>query len=46
MGRLILEFTLRKLNWGNLYGVPNIYRKGMAKSVEFARNVSNGLGDK
>jgi len=45
MGNLILEFSLRKLNWGNLHGVPNICRKGMAKSVEFAHNVGNGLGD-
>jgi len=46
MRNLILEFSLRKLNWGNLHGVPNICSKGMARSVEFARNEGIGLGGK
>ena len=46
MRSLILEFTLRKLNWGNLHGVPNIYRKGMRNPGGFVHNVSNRLGDK
>jgi len=46
MVSLVLGFALRKLNWGRLRSVSNIYRKGMRKPSGFVHNVSNELGDK